>query len=280
MGFPVFQIDSDRVKGHHQLFADGIDEDAWVIFHGTSGFNCESIERDGFDSTHGVISAAQIRRVAAVFERMKWFGDDRGGYPVLKPFSLDHDFQGSDKSRLFFAETSMKALLYATREFSGGEKLRALRRAFNDLETYLNDPRLREQHRDFQKAQFNQLSALNASRATLEAVRPVEIDLAWLRRRLADLSNVRQIADEPFRRHDYGAVYALRMTHDDVGHLHWNKFMGIETTARISPSKIIGKGIVPAEYEWEPHGCTIDDLDRQNRGLFVALTTENGQRRE
>ena len=35
---------------------------------------------------------------------------------------------------VFFSETSLRALLYATHDFSGGEKLRALRIAFRDLE--------------------------------------------------------------------------------------------------------------------------------------------------
>jgi hypothetical protein len=280
MAIPIFQLDANRVTKHRRLFPDEIDEDEWVIFHGTSGFNSEPIERDGFDSAHGPISSEHIKRVTTVFEQMKWCGSDMGGYAILKPWSDGYDFQNSNRSRLFFAETSVRALLYATRDFAGGEKLRALRHAFSDLDSFLNDPSISEQHCRSMKVRFDRLSGADFLPSSyIEAARPVDIDLDWLRQKLADLFDVRRIADDALKRHEHGAVYALRMTEDDVRSLHYNNVMGVESRTRISPAKILGKVIVLRDYENDQPGRTAEDLDRLDHGLFVALSTRNGQRK-
>ncbi len=106
----VQKFDQDRVSNLRRLFADEIDSDPWIMFHGTSGYNAESIERGGFVFRPDIISQEQIQRVTSIYERMKWVGESGGGYPVLKPFSLDYGFLRG--GLLFFAETSLRALLY------------------------------------------------------------------------------------------------------------------------------------------------------------------------
>jgi hypothetical protein len=103
-----------------------------------------------------------VNSVVAIFEKMKWVGSP-GGYAVLKPFSLDHDFAQKERSLLFFAESSTWALRYETRDFSGGEKLRALRIAFDDLELYLNRPDVRQSLQEGKRAEVRSLTQLNAS---------------------------------------------------------------------------------------------------------------------
>jgi hypothetical protein len=92
------------------------------MFHGTSGINAKSIEREGFSRRPDSITHEQLQRVANIYKTMKRAGVSGGG--VLKPFSLDHDFVDGERSPLFFAETSLRASWYATHDFSGGEKLR------------------------------------------------------------------------------------------------------------------------------------------------------------
>jgi hypothetical protein len=229
---------------------------------------------------NGAVSSEQIRHITDVYERMSWYGADPAGYAILKPFSLVYDFQGPARSLLFFAETSMRVLLYATLDFSGGEKLRALRHAFDDLEAYLNDPSLREEHGRLLDAEC--WSASDADRqqeynsAYPSEVDPVlsgKVDQVWLKQALTGLADVRHIADDAFRRHDHGVVYALRMSLADVGYLRCNRSMGIETTARIPPSRIVGKVIVPPDFEPHGHGRLVDEmLTWQARGLGAALS--------
>jgi hypothetical protein len=276
MGFPVFQLDVERVEKQRRLFPDDIDLDEWTMFHGTSGTNAEAIERDGFDPACGMIVHAQIRRIADLYEKMKWGGSDGGGYPVLRHYSLNHNLQNPDRSILFFAETSMRALLYASHDFAGGEKLRALRHAFADLGLYLRDQRVRDKHRDRMEREFNELSSLNAPPHILDPVRPVVVDPEWLRREVAGMSDIRSVAEDAFQRHEHGVVYALRMSQDDVGCLHWSHTMGIETTTRISASKIVGKVIVPAGYGVHPLRSSAEDvLHRLDCGIIAALRAFN-----
>src|ERR1700730_4493642 len=138
---------SDRLAGTDRLFSDVIESDLWIMFHGTSGFNAKSIERDGFAFRSDYVTHEQIKRVTDLYETMKWVGESGGGYPVLKPFSLAHDYLGGGNGLTFFAETSRRALLYATRDFAGGEKLRSLRIAFRDLEAYLGQSEFRRRHK-------------------------------------------------------------------------------------------------------------------------------------
>jgi len=268
------QLNRESVETRRRFFTDGLDEDEWVVFHGTSGFNAESIERDGFDSVSGKALLAEILRVMTVFKKMRWLGQDGGGYPVLKAFSYGYDFHASGRSPLFFAETSMRALLYSTRDFAGGEKLRAIRRAMHDLEAYLNDSALRQQHLDLMQAEFDCLSANNASEADLELKRPAMVDQAWLKQELENLSEIRRSADDAFVRHDHGLVYALRMTSDDVASLRWNPAMGVEANALVSPSKIIGKVVVPQDYELLQPSRTCNDPDHVACGLIAALRSK------
>ena len=79
MGFPVFQLDVERVEKRCRVFPDNIDVDEWAMFHGTSSVNAESIERDGFDAARGIATSAQIRRVVDLYKKMKWCGRDAGG---------------------------------------------------------------------------------------------------------------------------------------------------------------------------------------------------------
>ena len=168
----VEAFDPDRVATRQRLFSDEIDTDEWIMFHGTSGFNAERIERDGFISLPGTSLYEQMQRVAAVFKNMNWCGESGGGYSVLKAFSLDHDFSERGRSPLFFAETSVRALLYASRNFAGGEKLRALRISFDDLESYLRDQNVRERHEAWMQRNFHALTMLNAAQFMLDEARP------------------------------------------------------------------------------------------------------------
>jgi hypothetical protein len=267
----VQKFDPDRVSTRHRLFSDEIDSDPWVMFHGTSGFNAGSIERNGFAFRAELISRHQIQRVANVYERMKWAGENGGGYSILKPFSLNHDF-GSEGGLLFFAETSLRALLYATRDFSGGEKLRALRIAFRDLDSYLSEEDVRRRHQEWMRENFRRLNSLNAHPSMIDAARPVEVDLNWLRNEVAGLKIVHRIAELAYQRHDHGVVYALRMTPNTLESFQWNNSMGIESVTAIPPTKIIAKVIVPPEYKQNLLVDTDEEyLRRQNLGLIPAI---------
>jgi hypothetical protein len=271
MSLIVEKFDPTRIATD-RLFSCSIDSDPWVIFHGTSGFNAKTIEREGFSYQAGGISSGQIKRVTCIFEKIKWFGASGGGFPVLKPFSLDYDLKDSSKGIIFFAETSRRALLYATRDFAGGEKLRALRIALRDLDLYLTNAEVRERHQNHMKAQFKTLTHLNAHPSMLEATRPMEVDLDWLGEQITNCADVRCLAEKTFQLHDHGVIYALKMTTDDVERLRWHESMGVEATSLVPSSKILAKIVVPSDYEDNLFESTGDEyLRRMNIGLLGAL---------
>ena len=118
------------------LFCEKIEEDPWVIFHGTSETNSAAIEDVGFAYTRDKVTALDVDRVISIFETMRWCGVDTGGYAVLSAFSAT-DFIDDTTSFLFFTETSTRALLYASRGYAGGERVRGIRKAIADLRAYL-----------------------------------------------------------------------------------------------------------------------------------------------
>jgi hypothetical protein len=179
------------------------------------------------------------------------------------------------KACYFFAETSLRALLYATRDFAGGEKLRALRIAFRDLESYLVQPDTRARHQEWMNKNFRTLTSLNAHPLMLDAARPVEVDLHWLRKEMASVETTRQFAESAYQGHDHGVVYAIRMTPDDLNGLSWNNSMGIEATTSIPFSKIVSKIVVPPDYEVNLFAGNGEEyLRRMNLGLLPALAAK------
>jgi hypothetical protein len=258
MHFPTMQLDVDRATNERRLFPDEIEDDDWTIYHGTSGFNTESIECHGFDASHVHITSEQVRQVVAVFKEMGWFGEDQGGFGVLNGFSLGHDLATTDKTPIFFAETSIRALLYGCRDWAGGEKNRAIRRALNDLDRYLLYPEVRKSHQET-------LAAYGEGNLD-------NVDLAWLQRKVDDLFDIRQLVHETFRRHKHGLVYALRVTQDDLKDLLFNNSMGIESVTQIPADRILSKVIVPADYQMNLSGRTADEmLHFMNSELFSAI---------
>jgi hypothetical protein len=273
VNIPIQVLDPDRIATVAQVFSDEIDRDPWVMFHGTSGFNADAIEREGFRPQLNAVSRAELQHVVNVYETMKWTGENLGGLAVLKPFALDHDLR-DPAGRSFFAETGSRALLYATRDFAGGEKMRALRIAFADLDSYLRDADVREHHKTHMLANFRSLIRLNAHPSMIETARPVKVDLDWLREQMNTLADIRRPAHDAQRRHDHGIVYAVKLTPDDLQSLQWNSFMGIEATTTIPASKILAKISVPPDYNYDLFASRGKYLHPMNRGLLGALAPQ------
>jgi hypothetical protein len=274
MTIPVRYFDPVGYKKSGRICSDSVENDPWVIFHGTSGFSSEAIEKHGFQFSSSAVPLNALQRVASIFGRIKWSGDNYGGYPVLKGFSLDYDYSSNVDSPVFFAETSQRALLYATEDFAGGEKLRALRIAFADLDAYTSDSELQTRHRNKMLKTFAQLTRMNASAETLTAARPVDIDLDFLRQEVVAVEDVRKLAECAWTKFDYGVVYAVRVTIDDIDKLCCS-FMGIEARTLIQPTRIIEKVIIPSGTDincWLGDG--LDLLNRLDSGLLLALAQQ------
>jgi len=265
-------FDEHRARHSGRLFSDEVEADDWVMFHGTSDFNADSIECEGFLPERIGVAKSDIYRVVKVFDELKWSGRDQGGLAVLKPYSLDYDLK-TGASPLFFAECSIRALTHAARDFAGGEKLRALRKAIADLELYLADAALRDEHTHSKLKEFALLSELDAHPSLLEAARPATIDLALLRKSVDALRPLRDLAQGAWERHASGVVYALHMGKGDLKGIVWQSAMGIEVTQRIPPSRIVAKVKVPRDFEAIGiSGNPMARIDKMKNGLIPAIT--------
>ena len=140
-----FPFDIDALKQGEDLFPSAIADDPWIAYHGTSGRNARSIEQNGLQGSMGALARKDLEAVAAVFDAMSWHGEIHDRYSVLKPWSLEFDRARGPK--IFLAESSVRAALYATQSCAGGEAMRAGRFCLADLERYIADPEIRRRHR-------------------------------------------------------------------------------------------------------------------------------------
>src|SRR5262249_12456631 len=152
--------------------------------------------------------------------------------------SLGFDRAGDPK--IFFAESSFRATLYATRDFAGGEALRAVRYAVTDLERYLNDSDIRRRHEEQQRRSGVQ-----------EWTQP---DLSWIKQEMNALSHIAEKCRRAELQHSHGVVYAVRFVPDDHVILKYNSAMGLISLGPMAPDRLIAKIRVPAEVEHEPRG--------------------------
>jgi hypothetical protein len=233
-----------------RLFDDDLEEDPWVIYHGTSVCNGESIEQQGFTYTANQITQVDLERVKFIFNTMRWTGSDQGGFGVLSAFSST-DFSESKTSPVFFAETSCRALLYSTREFAGGEKSRAVRRAIQDLLQYLADDRLRVAHAAELRVNHEYLVSKSAAASEIELNIPPTVDATWLSQQVESVQDLAAIALRTAEEYSGGIIYAVRINDLDLANLSYFGPMGIKSWSSIPPSRIVSKMTIPPDFTYD-----------------------------
>jgi hypothetical protein len=269
----IFPFDENLSNNTFTLFPEEIENDPWVMYHGTSSFNQESIELDGFAFGAGFVSRDEIQKVVDIYDKMKWCGLNGSSLAVLKPFSLMHDFGDSESSPVYFAETSKRAVLYASRDFAGGEKMRALRHSIHQLQRYLDEPEVRQAHWKNMKSEYDFL--VNNNGLNPEASRPVDVDLTWLSSQLSLLSDLRDLTFGTLECHSFGVVYAVKIDASDLDALELHNTMGIKSSGRIAPSKIVGKVAVPRDYIHHSAERCSEELEKLwafTTGIYAILS--------
>lgn len=276
-GVPEEFVVPERVRATRRLFDSSIEDDPWIVFHGTAGHNERSIEEHGFSDRFRQLYLNEIRQLVAVFDAMDWGGLQFDSLAILKPFSLQHDFAGTQGSAIFFSTTSLWAICYATRRMSGGEKYHAVRCALDDLDAYLVDAEVREEHHSHMQAKFAYLTQGNADRDTLERNRPRHVDLEWLAGQVAGLQELRRMVFAATSMHTHGVVYAVRIEPADAEHLLWNHHMGIELRGEIPSGRIVRKARIDASFELGVPYRTGEDALCVKQGGIVDLLARCGR---
>ena len=262
----------ERLKETGTLFPGEIEGDPWVMYHGTSASNAESIESNGF-IWKSRVAQEELLRIASVYEAMNWCGTDSDGYNVLKSYSINYDYVEQNKSYTYFAETSRRALLYATKDFAGGEKLRSIRRAIQELKEYLENQELRNYHFEYMQNEYNQLRSMNALNA--EEARPVKVDLDWLSHKVSELHDLYLLSVNARESHRQGVVYAVKISSADLKHFSLNPRMGIQTQQALPPINIIAIMTIPEDCASYLSFRDDNDLERLmslKEGLYAELS--------
>lgn len=264
-----------------RLFDDDLEEDPWVIFHGTSLSWTESIEAHGFSFDFHPATFTDIQRIISIYDRMRWVGADTGGFCVLNSFSHS-DYAETDTNPVFFTERSVRALRFATQDFAGGEKLRAIRRSISDLRRYLNDDALRASHVERMQRAFDEMSAMNAPEEILATVRPVRVDLTELSRDVESLADLEGASVIPFENFLGGAVYAVRIDANSPPSMSYHSSMGIKVWSAISPESIVARMDIPPEFTYNDFAIKndFDLLVARKQSGAAALATSMAKARK
>lgn len=262
MEAPIFTLPLDFKVGSDPHFPSEIADDPWVIFHGTSSRSAAGIEEHGFLPSVSNRYSKEILHIKSIYENMDWVGEDPGGFCVLSPYSAGFDLRmGDETGLLFFSDTFDSSLLYASSDFSGGEKVRAIRKSMSDLYRYLEHEELRERHMQSRRRNIESLTRLNAHPKELAKIRSTPVDLSWLEEQLGLVSAILSEVNS-FTESQHSVVYALRMDHEDLPKFEHGGSMGICTRFPISLKKIVAKMIVPSDFNYYPGSTRMDELLR------------------
>ena len=220
-----------------------------------------SIEEDGLVGAGPGLTRAELESVVSIFDQMCWTGESGGGYPVLMPWSVGFDFNDERSRKVFLAESSFRAALYASADFAGGEAMRAVRHCFVDLNRYIEDEDVRERHVGDQQ---------NEAELTGQPI--VQREPRWIQEQLTAIVDMKGRCDDAAVRHQFGVVYGVRFQPSDVPNLKWHGAMGLISRCAIPASRLVGKVIIPADVE--PAFC--EDKQRlrvilEPSGVWLAL---------
>jgi hypothetical protein len=257
---------------HGQIFPREITDDTSILYHGTSGENADSIERDGLEWRGGVYEYEDIVRVVAVYHALGWFGISGDGLPTLTSFTRN-DFAGGASKPIYLAETAWRASRYARRDVAGGETARALRCAFDDLLLYVADRAIRDAHASEAPADVFpgapswpevESVAVNAEKHGLSD----DDRRLWVEEQLRRLVGLHDRCRVPLLRYTHGVVYAIRITHEDRGILRSRGGTGgVEWPGRIPPERLVGKAALPMNYEHRVDLFKDQDAERGRRRM-------------
>lgn len=243
-----------------------ISNDPFVLYHGTSSQNERTIDQEGLRPKRSLFELAELKAIVLLFKSIGWRGSSGASLAVLEPFSINHDFAHPEGKPLYLAESSHRACLYASLDFAGGEIARAVRHAFRELWSYVQNPAVREKHREQVQREIEYLKGFAAVLPPIP--RP---DLSEVRTALNRLSDVMHRAEQAQKSFKHGIVYAVKLGPEDLDELVANNSMGVKCSRPLPPRKLVAKTYVPAEYLHNPY-LAYDYLSLAScKGIVAAL---------
>jgi hypothetical protein len=257
------------IASRDSLFADAIEQDGWIHYHATSSLSEKHIDTSGFEWTDTMYTAQDVRDIVGIFDSINWYDADPGGYPVLSQYSLAYDFTDQDRKPTFFRETPKRSLLYATKEFAGGETARGIRIALRNLSDYLANESLRLAHYETSRAR-----AISQVERGEVPDRVIKVNLDWLQHSVEGLANLRTRCDDCEQRYKYGVIYAVRFAKGDFPFLHWCGTNGLRCFKPLPRERIVAKARLTDFSDDGSPQTTVFPEDGEMVSLLLAAEAE------
>lgn len=242
------------------IVPESLFNDPWLLFHGTSNLNKQGIDDNGLQPNQSFFKKEELEKVVAIFDKLHWCGEHQGGFAVLKPFSLGHDFNQEEGKPIYLAESVLRASLYASKEFSGGEVCRALYYCFQDLRNYIANENTREMHH----------KQLNYDPAHLRVPLDSLPTLEWLIKAVEELEYLESRVKNVRNNYEHGLIYAIRLNPKNISNVEYKRGgMGIKCFRAVNKCEIVDIFEIPATYEHESQ----EDLQRRRARLMDGIVS-------
>lgn len=220
-------------------------EDNTLLFHGTSNLSESAFEGEKIEVS-SPFSLAEINQINQLYEEIDWCGIHGGGYAVLSSFSITGYFEG--KRKMYFWPSSERVTPFASRDFAGGELLRSVFYALEDLFSFAGSEQMQHEH----------IEAFNSNPYNFGP--KFSVDIKRFVDKVLQLKEMRQKAKAIRERYQYGIVYGFRFEPDDYKFLEDNPSMGISFSGNPPKSALVVKIILPAVKSFM--GENLTDLEK------------------
>jgi hypothetical protein len=116
-----------------------------LVYHGTSAMYSSKIESDGFKPHILPYEMEDVSRILGLFDQLGWKGE-RFNYPTLASYTRGTNGKFEKLKPIYFAFNYEKAWIYASNQ--GGETIKAIVWALEELEDYCSDEQCRNHHKN------------------------------------------------------------------------------------------------------------------------------------
>lgn len=264
MSIPIIPFEMPNTSWSNHPFPREYATDGFILFHGTSSTQEESIDTNGLIPSESRFRKADLERLVSLFKSIDWVS--LRSYTVLRVYSLGYDYAHPQGKPVYLAEGAKYALGYAELEFAGGEIARSIRYAFEDLRSYIEDPSVRAAHLAEDEAERMHLRRLGA----VERKPLPNFDPDILQSALNEMAHVEKAAVEALTGFTHGVVYAVRIEPQDLAGMEWGGPMGIKCFRPLSPERFVAKMRVPKGYSHHFRTTNADDDNLPFRNGAIA----------
>jgi hypothetical protein len=261
---PCYEFSEEQLQNCDALFPADVEDDLWIFYHATSSTLEDQIDSEGLGWRPRIYSKQDLEAIDEVYSTMKWDGIDFAGIPIIRLCSLRYDFGNSDLKPMYFRESSIRSLIYATSDWAGGESARAIRRAMHDLNIYLDDETVRQAH------------TCDLRMTISTKVAPVNLN--WLAERIDELTPLWRRCEALKEKHRYGVVYAVRFEDTDLPYCSFDGGTGLRCNRQLDESRLVAKARLMSDAVDSGRGqcgeAALKNLRREGdaAGMLFALS--------